>query len=470
MTQSSFIVLISTFWLGVNPWLPAVKAQTIPPAPPTIPAVLTTSCKSPDYTPVDPQPDKMVGIWSSGKRYRLVIGAGEYAVSPEMNRTYVDATAELVDQKLGALGYDALPDLPGKRSFIAGKDATKQSVMDALRKMVKLTQGNDRGVIYYVGHGQLTPSNKDLSLGVYDRPVAPDEGIRFSDILGTLEVSEQHDSLAEIPHYLIVLDSCLSGNVALGSEAVVIRRNNVDRVYTLQNLDIPEKITLLTATTDGDLSEAYDLKGSTYSAFGFFFARALGEDWACADANSPDGVLTVNELKVYLNKKLNLAFQNHATGKLMRPMSLDRDKNLFVAFDPSKHHDDGIRGDFVDVSIQPNNTTVSSTLRLPNGASLKCDGTAACTFPVSKSLLAGIGSLDTVTEVRSVQYPNAAVHDDGIGAIAGVGASGGKKASGPAVHKPIVLTRRVEHDDSADFNQLMRYKSAVLSGATISIK
>src|ERR1700726_3134161 len=73
------------------------------------PAELRPACTPPQCLPV-PIPDTIANLLKNRKRYRLVIGAGEFLDHPETNnRTFVEPTAVLVDARLAELGYDALP-------------------------------------------------------------------------------------------------------------------------------------------------------------------------------------------------------------------------------------------------------------------------------------------------------------------------------------------------------------------------
>jgi hypothetical protein len=96
--------------------------------------------------------------------------------------------------------------------------------MDAIQQMAAVTSSDDMGVIYYVGHGQLSYSNNDVVLSVYDRTVERDEGIRVSDILGILQSGKYRGTIDQIPHFLIVIDACGSGNAALGGKTVIDKR------------------------------------------------------------------------------------------------------------------------------------------------------------------------------------------------------------------------------------------------------
>jgi len=374
-----------------------ISAQTVAPV---LPQDLVAACAPLAYTPIKtPPPDAIAAAISASKRYRLVIGVGEYAANPEMNRDYVDPTAQMVDQRLAEVGYTALPTLPKDRPLLTGTAATKSAIMDALQEMVKLTSTGDTGVIYYVGHGLMAPSNSDVTLGVYDRPVQPDEGIRVSDILGTLAFNRYRGTIVQIPHFIVVIDACVSGNAAIGDATTIADRNGIERIVNITYQQIAPQMAILTATSDGKNPEAYELGKSGYSAFGFFFARALKEDWACADTDSPDGILTLHELQSYLRRKLDRAQQEQAIPDAMTPRILSADRNAFIAYDPSKHYVDGAREDIVTVALNAGLTNFA-TLTLASGVTLTCDPLTKCSFSVSKQLLAGEARITKTPDTR----------------------------------------------------------------------
>jgi hypothetical protein len=320
-----------------------------------------------------------------------VIGAGENSVDPSMNRAFVDPTAALVDSHLAKLGYKSLPRFDGKTPYLAGSAATKQAIMDALNEMEKITGAQDYGIIYYVGHGTIALSNTDLTLGVFDRPIARDEGIRVSDILGTLEFADWRGDITDIPHYSLVLDACFSGNSTLGNTDIVTTTNNVQRLQQIQNQIVPPQIAIIAATSNGDSTSAYELTGTNASAFGYYFARGLAEDWACSDQITPDGILTLDELQVYIRDRLKLAADKGATVKLMVPTMLNKDRNAFIAYDATKHAIDGLRGEIITVAIQLTGETKTAEVTLPSGKQLVCQVHGSpCEAQLSSSLVGNI--------------------------------------------------------------------------------
>jgi hypothetical protein len=374
-------------------------ASSNPPSKPVIPAALTPACSLPAYKQ-PPNPDKIDLALKQRKRYRLVIGAGKFSQSQGMDRSFVAATAADVDQALDKAGFAPLPSLSKDHPYLVNEGATKQAIKDALAAMAQVMSDKDYGVVYYVGHGMVAPSNKDVSLAVYDKPVAADEGIRVSDLLGELEIGQWRSDITEIPHFLIVLDACYSGNATLGSQPLLITIKNVQRIVNGDNQSVPDHVAIMSATSDGDSSSAYELVGTGESAFGFYFARALEEQWPCADA-LPDGILTLSELIDYLTRKLRnagngIAGQKYTEATMVpRLLTSNNYDHAFIAYSAAHYSKDGVRDLIADIEVEPTADQVAE-VTLPSGNQLTCAGANAslpmpstCGAVVSKKLAEG---------------------------------------------------------------------------------
>jgi hypothetical protein len=377
------LLWMATAFVQVAAGLPVPQTQE--PA-----AELRPACASPGYLPV-PQPDAIADVLKARKRYRLVIGAGEYLDHPETNnRTYVAPTAALIDTRLAELGYQALPGVnQSGKPYLVGKSANRTAITAALQELASATQGPDFGVVYYVGHGSISAGGSDLSLGIYEEPVASDQGYRVTDLLGKLQTGIYRSSIAEIPHLFVILDACFSGTVAPPSTVIVQTVGGVQHLAEISGGGpvIPDQVAILTATAPGASSNAYELRGTGLSAFGYYFARALKEDWACSDSLSRDGILTLLEMKEYLKARLQLATQKGAVDAAMSPTMLARDQNALLAYRSDKYFEPGFRDFIYSLIVRPATNQIADVL-LPGGALTTCsDSTNGCAVPISKAYL-----------------------------------------------------------------------------------
>jgi hypothetical protein len=341
------------------------------------------SCPNLTYTQ-PPPPDKIRMALANRKQYQLVIAADTFELAANSNRAYVGKTGELVSGRLSDLGYSPLPSLERERiAFLSGRNASKARVWDAIKEMADLVDTHDVGLIYYVGHGSVAPNPRDLSLAVYDKLVEADEGIRVSDIITTLSLRKFPGNVEEIPKFILVLETCYSGLASSKSGVKVVDQ---DGLKTLAEANTgltpppPKQMVLLSASANGD-SRAFELKSTNVSAFGYFFVRALREEWACADL-TPDGVITVFELENYLKKRLAAAFKANLIEGEMAPLARDDQRVSFLAYDEAKYFTDGVRDSILDITVQPPFNQIS-TIQLPDGEVRTCP--PECTAMISTS-------------------------------------------------------------------------------------
>jgi hypothetical protein len=331
----------------------------------------------------------MKQVWSQRKKFRLVIGAGEYNLSPDKNRDFIAPTAALVDSKLEKLGYRALPSME-QRPFLIGSNATKANMVAALKEMSQQVGKDGVGIVYYAGHGLITASHVDLTLGVYEEEVLPTNGLTVSNVIGLLGVDSSYvDSVDDIPNIFLVLETCESGEATAGDGSVVVTNGDIQRVQRVQSAIVaPTRVAVLAATTHGGNHDAYPLSNLNVSAFGYYFSRALDEDWACANKATREGILINSELQEYLSETLDAAFRNHFIDGQMKPTILPKDDFAVWAYDPAKQADCGgvpcvgNRDRFVRVLLNTGPNQVAD-LTLPNGFHRTCDAGAQCSLVVS---------------------------------------------------------------------------------------
>lgn len=382
-----------------------------------LPTELFPPCPAPIYTPVTENPDRMAQLFASPHRhFRLVIGVGEFKHSPELNRPFVTPTASLIDARLATAGYEPLPNVLATEGspYLTGSHANKETIKHAVLEMANKLQEGDFGIIYYVGHGANSPSHLDLTLSVYDRPVSDDEGIRVSDVVGTLEVSHKISDVKEIPHYIIVLETCYSGAAVPDAEWVVQTERDYQTVRKPGTPEYPPNFVLISATAPGMDTRAFDLHGANLSAFGVFFLRALNEDWECTDDNQ-DGIITLNELISYIKKRLKVAFTliPPLIDGPMLPRASSTEPTNFLAYSAARHVKDGARDDISQLWVKAQNNQ-SVTLTMPSGLSYLCTASQPCTVPISRS---AVGAIKVSSQPISEPFPKtgfAKVWDVGI--------------------------------------------------------
>lgn len=314
-------------------------------------------CPSPPYVNPVPAPDKVSDVWQSRKRYRLVIGAGDYSQDPSYNRAFVTPTAELVDQALLRASYTE------SLGLLTGARASKANITTALERLSALPE-DAIIVLYYVGHGVPSPANDDVVLSVADEKVSSLTGLPVKSLLAKA-LGPFDPQFRKIPRILFILETCNSG-AAIPFNGLLPLPFGVD----------PKRFAFLSAT--GPREQSYPLKSQQLSAFGYFIARALDRDWACADM-TPDGALMVSELGAYLESQLRAAQTSGEIAGVMTPDIQDRGLYSILTYDGTRVANlRGYRDQIVRIYISPQ-PGVQTDIVFGGGKPRPCVGD--CRFP-----------------------------------------------------------------------------------------
>ena len=442
MKASNFLVVFLMSLTSIS--MPAQDRDALIAEIGTPPPVALPMCTIPKY--VNPSGTDLINqAWSTRKKFRLVIGAGTYKLAPDKNRDFIAPTAALVDSKLDQLGYKALPSQ--QHPLLIGADATKANIVAALKEMAQQVGKDGVGIVYYAGHGLISPSHLDLTLGVYDEDVQPTNGLKVSDIIGLLGVDSTYvDSVEDIPNIFIVLEACESGQATVGDSSVAVTNGDIQSIQRIQTAIIPPtRVAILTATTHGGNHDAYPLNGMKVSAFGYYFSRALDEDWACANKPTREGILVNSEMQDYLAERLDAAYKNHLIDGQMKPTILPKDDFAIWAYESNRQADcggtpcTGNRDRFVRLLLNINSNQVAE-LTLPNGFHQVCSSGAQCSVITSRDMVGKI--LLTVTTV-----------EEAIGIAPG---------AGPGL--------KIKKSDTADFRTLLSKGSLKVAGVEVQIQ
>jgi hypothetical protein len=310
-------------------------------------------CPAPAYLSV-PAPDKVDAVWTGRKRYRLVIGVGEYDKDPSYNRSFVTPTANLVDQALNQAGYTQ------SLGLLTGSSASRNNIKNALLKLGTLPE-DALVVVYYIGHGLVAPSKDDIALQVADEPVDKFNGVDVKQYFAEA-VASADSRFQKIPRIIFVFESCHSG----GAAPFVGLPHDSAASYT--------RLVFLSATDASQ--EAHLLKGQPppgVSAFGYFFARAIRQDWACTDQLA-DGAITVQELRTYIWAKLKDATANQLLDGPMSPRYDDPSDYSMMTYDPHRVGTlAGYRDAIVEIYLKPD-PGVNASISFGSKKIMDCGG------------------------------------------------------------------------------------------------
>ncbi|MCB9327728.1 MAG: caspase family protein [Lewinellaceae bacterium] len=235
------------------------------------------------------KPKKLI----DGNTYALVIGISDYADNKNPDLQYADRDAKEF--------YDYLQSKSGGNvpvenlTLLTNKDATIANIYFAMNELSNKSQSGDRIYFYFSGHGDVESSLYKLGfLIAYDTPFGNylNNAIRIED----LNIMANTLSVEKNVQVILITDACHSGKLA-GTD-------NRGRQLVGEQLAKVEKNEIRLASCQSDqLSQEDKLWGGGRGAFSYYLVNGLT---GMADSGSKDGIITLLELKNYLqNNVLN---------------------------------------------------------------------------------------------------------------------------------------------------------------------
>ncbi len=327
---------------GLAVFLVEISCGQVPPDLPgaTLAEYLNSSCPHPPYNPPLPEAqDQLQRAFTSQKRFFVVIGASRYPADNGQadssdDRPFVESSARRVRDALIKHGYQ-------EAGFLVGRDATKEKVRQALRQFQNV--GPEVSVVvYYAGHAVPGDSatNDDLYLQLANERVALGNGLPVSLVLGELQGPKTGDNRpTSRARVFLVIDSCYSGQPLLN--APIWRAGMLTSLVLLTSARAEQRSWPLTLP-DGDVA----------TAFGYFFARALTDDWDCTD-RLRDGAITIWEVHLYLDRRLKEVRDRKLIEDAMTPDFSDPEHHSMLAYDPTRVVDTGIRTAVASIVVPP---------------------------------------------------------------------------------------------------------------------
>ncbi len=217
--------------------------------------------------------------------YAIVIGVENYRQKlPKVDFAVQDAKL-MTEYLTKAMGY------PEENIVtLLNEHATNVDFAKYFEKWLHNNAEKDSTVfIYYSGHGAPNPKTGDAYLVPYDGDPAFIEQTGYS-------LKRLYESLGKIQakEIIVALDSCFSG---AGGRSVIAKGAR-PLVMSMESLQIPQKITVLSAASGDQTSSTYDEKG--HGLFTYFMLRGLRGE---GDANG-DGKIEIGELFNYIRPQV----------------------------------------------------------------------------------------------------------------------------------------------------------------------
>jgi uncharacterized caspase-like protein len=202
---------------------------------------------------------------SPRKAHAVVIGIQSY------QQQLPDADFAAADARLFGKYLTKVLGYPAKDVAVLTDDgASRGAIEKYIERWLPNRVGPDDSVtVYYSGHGAPNPVTGDAYLVSYDGDPAYLDQTAYP-------LSRLYASLAKLPtkDITVVLDSCFSG---AGGRSVIAKGAR-PLVNVKSKIDIPDSITVLSASAGNQISQSYQDKG--HGLFTYFLLKGLGREAA----------------------------------------------------------------------------------------------------------------------------------------------------------------------------------------------
>ncbi len=260
----------------------------------------------PAKSPILSDVDEIPSVRALAKRnvHAIVIGIEQYRQKlPKADYAVADAQT-MTEYLTKVMGY------PEENVVTLINDhAAKSDFEKYIEKWLSNNVEKDGSVfIYYSGHGAPNPKTGDAYLVPYDGdPSFIDETgyslKRLYESLGKLQAKE----------IIVALDSCFSG---AGGRSVIAKGAR-PLVMTMENLAIPSKVAVLSASSGDQISSTYEEKG--HGLFTYFMLKGI-----------KDGIIEIGELFDYIKPQVERTARKVYNNEQSPQLNAPEKKKVFL--------------------------------------------------------------------------------------------------------------------------------------------
>lgn len=235
--------------------------------------------------------------------WALIIGINDYNNVRKLNYAAEDAEA-MHDMLINTFNF------PEKNiTTLINKNATKEKIIKEFSNIVMRAQEKDRVLVFFAGHGETMDLPEGGQMG-YLIPVNGDvKNLYFSSI--PMDELKRLAIMSKAKHMLYLVDACYGGIAAVGSRGL-----SIDTPNYLNKIVKDKARQIITAGGKGE--QVIEKSEWGHSAFTLNIKRGLQE--GRADYNS-DGIITANELGMFLSEKVTIDSENQQTPQFGRMTS-----------------------------------------------------------------------------------------------------------------------------------------------------
>lgn len=235
---------------------------------------------------------KIIEDGSTMKRnWAVIIGISKYQHSGQSGLTnliFADDDAKAFARVLGDLGWTE-----SHIRLLVNEEATQRNIMIALESWLTKAGPNDQIVLFWAGHGFPDPEDPEkVYFACYDTDISiPATGYRMDKVRDALEERRPRN-------VVLLADTCHAGKLITRGVRGISIVPEIDKMHREQ--DVPKGwIFMVGAETD---RQAIEHSSWSNGAFTHCLLNALsgGAD-GYLSSGAKDGIVTMGELRVYLN-------------------------------------------------------------------------------------------------------------------------------------------------------------------------
>ena len=244
--------------------------------------------------------------------YALIIGIDKYENVRSLDYAVKDA------EDIQSMLVDKFNFQQDNIVLLKNEEATQASILQEFSNITKKANDNDRVLIFFAGHGETI----DLPDGGEMGFLLPVDGDKTDLYLSAIKMEELRtlSLLSDAKHILYLVDACYGGIATVGARGLDAEStpNYLDKITKYKSRQI--------ISAGGRGEEVIEKAEWGHSAFTKNLLSGLRDSKADTDS---DGVITVQELGTYLQKKVTIDSDNRQTPKT-RNLSTDEGEFVFV--------------------------------------------------------------------------------------------------------------------------------------------
>ena len=232
--------------------------------------------------------------------WALIIGIDEYKNVKNLDYASNDA---LMLKKILTTSFN-FPD--SNITLMLNQEATKQNILQSFSNIAINANKGDRVLIFFAGHGE----TMDLPEGGEMGYIMPYEGSIDNLYMSAIGMDEfrKISSMSKAKHILYLIDACYGGLAAVGTRGLEPNIPNY-----IEKITIDDSRQIITA--GGRNEKVIEKAEWGHSAFSLNLKRGLEN--GRADLNA-DGIITTNELALFLQEKVSIDSENQQTPQYNR--------------------------------------------------------------------------------------------------------------------------------------------------------